>query len=315
VPGGDCQCAGGGEFSFWDHRGDPTKVVLFFEGGGACFSAETCNPLSGTYASTVGPDDDPSNRHGIFDLTDARNPLADWSFVYVPYCTGDVHLGNATTEYAPGEVIHHVGAVNAAAALAYLAETYPDATDVLVAGESAGAAPTPLYAGELSDLLPGARITVLADGSGSYPDIPGVNAVIGSVWGTLDAVPDWPENADVTAETWSFPGLFVRAGHHDPAITFARHDYAYDATQAAFVGLAGIATDDLLTLIDGNEQQIEGAGVDLLSYISPGTDHTVLGRDTFYTEDLGGVALRDWVADLVGGQPVADVHCVDCQRP
>ena len=40
VPGGECTCATRGEFSFWDHRGDPTKVVLFFQGGGACFNAE-----------------------------------------------------------------------------------------------------------------------------------------------------------------------------------------------------------------------------------------------------------------------------------
>jgi len=24
------------------------------------------------------------------------NPVADWSYIYVPYCTGDVHGGNAT---------------------------------------------------------------------------------------------------------------------------------------------------------------------------------------------------------------------------
>jgi hypothetical protein len=32
VPGGDCQCASGGKFSFWERQADPTRVVLFLNG-------------------------------------------------------------------------------------------------------------------------------------------------------------------------------------------------------------------------------------------------------------------------------------------
>ena len=39
VPGGDCECADGSEFSFWVRQADPTKVVFFLQGGGACFDA------------------------------------------------------------------------------------------------------------------------------------------------------------------------------------------------------------------------------------------------------------------------------------
>ncbi len=314
VPGGDCQCAGGTEFSFWEHRGDATKVVLFFQGGGVCFNAETCDPASGAYKPAVVPGDNPAGRGGIFDLADERNPLAGHSFIYVPYCTGDMHLGDATTTYIPGRTVHHAGAVNAAAAIAHLAARYPDATDVLVAGESAGAVPAPLYAGDVSDVLPDAAIVVLADGSGAYADIPAVNALLSSTWGALNALPAWSENPAETPEAWSFPGLFVRAGRHDPTITFARHDYAYDAMQAFVASsLAGSQDDELVVQIDSNEQQIEAAGVDLLSYIAPGTGHTVLSRDMFYSEVVSGVRFRDWVADLVAGVPVADVHCTDCQ--
>ena len=31
VPGGDCECADGSEFAFWERRADPTKVVLFLD--------------------------------------------------------------------------------------------------------------------------------------------------------------------------------------------------------------------------------------------------------------------------------------------
>ena len=311
----DCMCSDGSEFSYFVHRADPTKVVFFLEGGGACFSAETCDPASQTYKRTVGyaggfgSEGDPS---GIFDFSNAMNPFANYSFVFVPYCTGDVHIGNATTDYGDGVVVEHKGYVNGSTALNAMATMFPDATELVVTGESAGSVPTPLYAGMASDLLPNARITVLADGSGAYPDVPGINAVIGSAWGTMDAVPDWPENEGVTPETWSFPGLFVKAGTHDPDITFARHDYAFDETQVFFAGLAGIPADDLVSLIDQNETQVEAGGVALWSYITPGSSHTVLHTDNFYTETVNGVLLVDWVTALIGGEPVDDVHCTVC---
>ena len=76
---------------------------------------------------------------------------------------------------------------------------------------------------------------------------------------------------------------------------------------------AGLDANDLVTLIDLNETQIEAGGVTLYSYISPGDSHTVLGKPEFYTETLDGVSLRDWVAALVAGELVEDVHCTDCR--
>ena len=309
----DCMCGDGSPFNFFVHEASPTKVLFFFEGGGACFSADTCNPESQTYKRSSGTAADLAGRStGIFDISNPANPFADYSIVYVPYCTGDVHIGNATTDYGDGVVVEHKGFVNGNAALATLVERFPDATEIVVAGESAGSVPSPLYAGLTADEYPEARITVLADGSGAYPDVPGINAVIGGAWGTTNAVPDWPVNEGVTAETWSFPGLFVKAGTHADNITFARHDYAFDRTQVFFAGLAGIPADDLVSLIDQNEAQVEAGGVTLFSYITPGDNHTVLGGNAFYTETVNGVLFVDWVTALVEGEPVEDVHCTVC---
>ena len=142
VPGGDCQCADGSEFSFWVREANPDKVVFYLQDGGVCFSAETCAPGSDLYQTTVA--EGPTGEGGIFDFADARNPFADYSVVYVPYCTGDVHLGNTTTEYAPGLTVQHKGYVNGTAALDHLAATFPGATEVVVVGESAGSIASPL---------------------------------------------------------------------------------------------------------------------------------------------------------------------------
>jgi Pectinacetylesterase len=318
VPGGDCMCSDGSQFSFWVREANPNKVLFYFQAGGACFTAEMCaqdgsDGSEELYTPALGPGGDPPTQwDGIFDFADERNPFADYSVVYVPYCTGDGHLGNATTEYAPGLTIQHKGYVNGTAALDHLAVTFPDATEIVVAGVSAGAFATPVYGGLVSDRLPDADITVLADGSGATPpDVAGLSVRLADVWGTGNAIPDWPENAGLTAEQWtSTPELFMQSGRHDPDITFARHDYAYDDTQELFASYAGVPANDLLSMLDANETRIEEA-VNLLTYMAPGDDHGVFLYESFYTEEVNGEKLVDWVSRLVEGETVNDVHCDD----
>jgi hypothetical protein len=309
---GSCMCSDGSPFRYFVHQGDPTKVLFFLQGGGACFSADTCGPASTSYKRALGPNDPPALDSGIFDLSRPENPFASYSIVFVPYCTGDVHIGNTTKDYGNGVVVRHNGYINGTTALGAMASRFPEATHVVVAGESAGSVPAPLYAGLTHDLLPTAEVRVLADGSGAYPDVPAINAVVGGSWGTGSAIPAWPENAGLTAETWSFPGLFIQAGKHDPGIIFARHDYAFDQTQTMFAALAGVDSSKLDTLIDKNEAQVEAAGINLSSYISPGDNHTVLHDDAFYTEEQNGVKLVDWVSELLAGKQPADNHCTQC---
>ena len=309
----ECMCADGSPYSYWIHRGDPSKVVFFLEGGGACVDAGTCNFGSPAYRHSIGANDDPNDySSGIFDFGDGRNPLANYSFVFAPYCTGDVHLGTATHVYGPELTVQHKGSINASTALKALAAEFPDTAQLVVTGESAGSVPTPLYAGLAHDLLPESAITVLADGSGAYPADPAVNARVGELWGTEAAIPPWPENAGLTAADWGAPELFVQAAKHDPQIIFGRHDYANDFVQKIFSDLLGFPADDLVSTIDGNETQIEAAGVDLRSYIAPGQGHTVLSTPAFYTETVEGVPLVDWVSDLIRRQPDPDVHCSQC---
>jgi Pectinacetylesterase len=309
VPGGDCQCSDGAQFSFWVRKANPKKVVFYLQGGGACFSAKTCARGSDLYRTNLRSDEGPSAQAGMFNLADTRNPFADYSIVYVPYCTGDVHIGNTTTKYAPGLTVRHKGYVNGTAALDRLVASFPDATDVAVLGESAGSIAAPLYGGMVSDRLPKARITVLADGSGSYPDVPRLSDII-AAWGAGNALPDWAKSGT----QWSFPDFFIQTARHNPKIVLARHDHAHDAEQERWYPLAGISTNDALPLIDANETQIERAGVNLLSYTAPGSEHTVLSDEPFYTEQVNGRRFLDWVRRLIERRPVDDVHCRRCEH-
>jgi hypothetical protein len=313
IPGGDdCRCSDGSPFELWERPADPTRVVLYFQGGGACFSAETCGPDSETFTRNLTIGAAPDFR-GIFDETNPENPLAGHSIVYVPYCTGDVHLGDQVTEYSDTVTIDHNGFPNARKGLDTVLANYPDVEQLVVVGASAGSIPTPAFAGLAADVLPDTEIVTFGDSSAAYPDVPALNAGIGALWGVLENVPDWPVNEGLTPEEWSFPGLYVQAGTQHPDITFARFDYAYDQVQANFAALAGIEADDLVTFIDQTEAGIEAAGVPVASYVAPGDAHTIVMSDEFYDMEVEGVRLVDFLTTLVAGDVPADVRCTECR--
>src|SRR5690606_19018755 len=133
-------------------------------GGGACFSAATCASDTATYTVNLAGDGGPGD-NGVFDLDNDENPLADHSIVYVPYCTGDLHLGAAVHDYEEEVSVHHNGYINASTALAAAAALFPEAAEVVVAGSSAGSAGAPGFGGGAHDVWPDAEIAVVADGS------------------------------------------------------------------------------------------------------------------------------------------------------
>jgi hypothetical protein len=49
------------------------------------------------------------------------------------------------------------------------------------------------------------------------------------------------------------------------------------------------------------------------SYIAPGAEHTALSDESFYTEQVNGQRLVDWVTRVVEREPVDDVHCRKCR--
>ena len=80
-------CADGSAVGYLERVADPKKVVLYFEGGGACFSAATCafdGEETSYISSSEATPDWLAQRGGVFDASHVENPLAGYSFVYVP---------------------------------------------------------------------------------------------------------------------------------------------------------------------------------------------------------------------------------------
>lgn len=308
-----CACSDGSEFHYWVRRADPDKVLFYLNGGGACFSKETCF-TDPSFKADLG-DDQPISE-GIFSATNADNPLADYSIVAVPYCTGDLHLGTVIHDYGTTEdpaPVRHVGSINATNALTTAAALFPDATKVVVAGSSAGAAGSPVYAGLASDLFPEAAIVNLADAAGGYPDNPAVTRAIGTLWGITAAIPNWPGAPDVDSPAWSLPGMSIESAKHAPGIHFVRIDHADDEVQEQFNELAALTDDPLIASITANENAIRDSGARLSVWVSDGTDHTILDRDDFYRAEIDGTRLTDWITKILDGEAVEDERCATCK--
>jgi hypothetical protein len=305
----DCMCADGSAFHFYVREASPTKVLFYLEGGGACFSGEMCKPGSGTYSENIAPVSKLEDSPGIFDFANPENPFADYSVVYVPYCTGDVHSGNTTKDYGNGVVVQHKGFVNASSALDTMIERFPNTTQLVVAGSSAGSFPTPVFAAMAGDQLPNADLKVFADSSGAVPDAMGF--VVGN-WGTLETLPDWPEIEGLTVDQFTPAYTFIKAAEHNPKITFLRHDYAFDPVLSQFAQMAGLSPDNLVSVMRTNESKIEATGANVANWISPGAEHTIAVRDELYTEEMNGVRFIEWLTAFVNGKPEDDNYCVDC---
>ena len=317
----DCKCSDGSPYEYYVRKADPKKVLFFLQGGGACFDGASCAPDTKRFTPQIGEGSRKlaadGTGNGIFDYENPNNPLADYSVVYAPYCTGDVHIGTATHDYGDGVVVEHKGRINASTARAEVKKQFPDAETIVVAGESAGSIPTPLYAAELSDDFPDAQFTVIADGSGGYPNEDSVIGFIGGLWGIGDGIPDWPELEGIPVEKFNFAEVFISANKRNPNIVMTRHDYSFDQTQLSFSALAGFSADQQDKAMLTNEGLIEDGDVNLLSYQDSGARHTVLSKPGFYTDTLNGVRYLDWITAILNreeldGSDPADVHCVDC---
>ena len=147
----DTRCGTGNPYAFWIRlapSGFPVEnVVLQMQGGGACISEDQCNSVSaGLFSAT---DNNPSTG-GIMSNDPAITPFANWTKVYLPYCTQDLFIGGGNSNIWPSLTVHRWGAINTRVSLRYLrdilwrqldtdSEGYrPDRIRMLFGGTSAG---------------------------------------------------------------------------------------------------------------------------------------------------------------------------------
>ncbi len=300
-PGGKTRCARGGPFAYWLRRGDPAKLVVFFQGGGGCFDSTTCAEGSSWFDDDVDAEDDPSSAGGMLDLADERNPFAGWSWLYIPSCTGDVHTGDARVDYG-NVVVEQRGWQNARAALRRGYREFAGASTVLVAGCSAGSVGSAWHVGDVVDHFPGAQVSQLGDSLAFLFHRP----IRLTAWGTDSHFPDFFRPA---APRWTMEEYVTSLARAHPEVTIARFNHVSDRVQESFYQAVGGDPSDFPARLRAVEERLKRLS-NYRSYIACGDQHCALPTDEFYSLRLGDTPLRSWVRDLAEGR---DVDCPVCR--
>ncbi len=178
---GNTLCSDGSEFAIFVKKGKSQNLIIHFSGGGACWDDKSCaNPIS-LWSTFDGDTRDlksfyfpsllrifPKAISGLGDYENPSNGFRDWNIVFIPYCTGDLHIGNTTNSYVfNGKQfeIHHNGRNNSLAALEWVFTNFKETNKVLVSGESAGAYGSAFWAPYIADHYQGKKIYQLSDGA------------------------------------------------------------------------------------------------------------------------------------------------------
>jgi hypothetical protein len=325
-PGGETSCAHGTEFEFYIRAGDPSKLLVYLYGGGACFDAESCNEGSGYYFERIEPWMYPDGFRGILDRGHKENPFRDHTMISIPVCTGDVHLGNRDQDYVLHEndgttrayTIRHRGQINVDSALKWIQQNMPEVHEIFVSGLSAGGIAVPFYANRLARAYPDARVVGLGDAAGAF------SSRVDSLqldpennparWGLPYVVrehPGWEE----------FPGqsgiqdLHILGSRGVSNLRLYQVDHANDANQAWRFRQLGHQDPDLPEILRSHRSEIQSEVPASRAFILGGYRHGILTENEFYRISVGNVALRDWTAAIAAGVEVPDVVCEECSRP
>jgi hypothetical protein len=324
-----CSAAPGTDptYSFWYRKGIADGLVVFFNGGGACWSDGTCDKprLAGSRAMFAGekaesvfksellPGDGPERMGGIFDSTNARNPVRDWSVLFVSYCTGDVHSGSNTAHYRNPETgkpftIEHRGWDNMQVITEWMRVHVPQPSRLLVSGSSAGAYGAATHYATLRALYPRARSVFLGD-SGMGVSTPSFERLRNKNWNYQLPVSVFGPQAQLTPDA----EVVARLAAHFPQDRFAQYTRAHDAVQRDFYAEMGAPRGCMVwTMAMTRELARRQRTPNVRSYVARGDGHTILRSPLVYSEQSGGQPFVDWLNQLLNGPMPANQACTNC---
>jgi glucans biosynthesis protein C len=310
APGSSTICANGTPYQFFTRPVTGSqKLLIYFQGGGACWNAATCDADSLLYAKGVDYGALDTYR-GIFDFNHPENPVADYNIVFVTYCSADVHTGTRSATFSDAigvqQKVHFQGYLNSLAALNWTFAQFPNPEKVLITGSSAGALGSIFFAEPIMSHYADVPVVQLGDGYvGVMPnDWPGLE-----VWGTRANLPGALRQPMAPSSPANFAtALYASSTQAQPQRTFGQFTTAADAFQLGYYAVAGGQAREWPDLMWNSLDKLNEES-NFRSYVAEGADHTILAFDRFYTTQVNGVRFRDWFADLINGQPAGNAAC------
>ena len=297
------------------------KLLIFLDGGGACFNSLTCNGNLSSYSAS-----DFNTRIAVEDAliinrNSPDNQFADWNFVFVPYATGDVHSGsNASADVPNGGPSDQemVGFSNVSVILNDL-KTYFNAndgiTEIVFSGSSAGGFGMYLNTVQLASTF-GTSIptTILLDSgpvfTGNSLLTPCLETIWTDLWQLSTNIP-----ADVDTVIQNSYDYDIQKMYEYLALKYPMYNFGFMSTYEDTVirgfysfGQANcpITPTSLISsnafrngLLDIKTNVLDNHNNWKVFY-KEGTSHTFLGGADL-NESINGTTLNQWIADLRSG--------------
>ncbi|GMF64025.1 unnamed protein product [Phytophthora fragariaefolia] len=347
-PGGDTRCAFDDYtdsvttfesnstyfFQVFAANQDKKKLLLFFQGGGACVDKYTCDfalqcqlgasSLITTKASVTDT--------GIMNRTLDGNVFNDYNIVYLPYCTGDLFVGDKYLE--PYESVYNQalgnkqclgqnqgmylnGYNNTMAVLKWALANYPDPDQLVIGGYSAGSLAAQMWSAYVAKTWgvesKSTKFQVLADSYvGVFPEYKIPASELINYYGGCGLV-GFPDSmvAECEAETATVIEMVSSLMKEATSAEWLFIDSIADKTQRKFyelvlLGISGYPFTNLLPVDEfyGNMTEILDAYsgfMNVTRFIIDSDQHVWLtGNDYDSAKDLVGgylgVVLRSWLS-------------------
>ena len=281
-------CLRGGEYTMATKENTGDELVIFLQGGGACWS---------TFCAATEEASPGITEFGLLDQTLPNNPTQGWDVAYFPYCDGSVFSGDADfDDDGDGQTDRYQrGLKNLSAGLDVTASTFPAPSRILLTGISAGGFGTDYALPLVRKLYPDVPIELIND-SGLGIAKPGF---------TRERAAEWNSEAFIAE---SVPDFIDENGHLTNG-----HIYYLDEDPDLRVGFMSTKQDtviaDVFIMIGGpafeaelipEMAKLEEAHPDRFrSLIADGNLHTFLLSQ--FDREVGGTTVADWVSDMLSG--------------
>ena len=283
-------------------KGSSENLLFYFEGGGG-----GTDYLSSKFMTvTLDPRFEYTKKKngGVFNRGREQNPFQDWTYVFVPYGTGDFQSGNRVMRYSrfPGMemTVHHVGYFNGVVIQRWV-ENQRSFDKVVLAGSSAGGYGTIMHFNSTREIFD-QPVTVIDDAG------PGLLS---------KRTPDFTHST--TAKSWGYEnnlpkGALEYLEDNEPIYYVG---YTLDKYENSFFGLYEDKWDvvigssllrytphEFARVLIGTTNDLRESYPDrFVRFIPEGFDHVSLWRKRFYDLEIENVRMYEWVDNLIHQKP------------
>ena len=296
-----------------------SKLIIYLQGGGACFNQTTCEFNPSKFGKTEfektlnGPD---NVNPGILSRSNADNPFKDFNYVLVPYSTGDVHSGaNNDGDVIDGPQNQKMnGYGNFSIIINEIAPYFigKGIDEIIFTGSSAGGFGTYINYSQVADAFPNIKTTMIVDAAPIFISQNIFPNCLAEQWLDLFKFPfpaDYDQYVSGTYDN-KIQAIYEYLSTKYPNQQFGLCSSYFDDTIRYFYGFSQNNCANGVLPIDKASFKVGLMGIkglfDQLGnwkvYYTNGSRHTFLLQTDATQIETSGILFKDWLVQLTNNE-------------